>query len=124
VISERDAKISVCSAWFCSRGYGRFRPPDDAELFLHQRSPALLSVRSKIAWRSGEAASSAKYFPAAKLAYPNSRVIMLTGDGAFGFNAMVFDTAVRHKLNIVAILGNDSAWGIDRKIQLDSTAAP
>jgi acetolactate synthase-1/2/3 large subunit len=25
---------------------------------------------------------------------------------------------VRHKLNIVAILGNDSAWGIDRQIQL------
>jgi acetolactate synthase-1/2/3 large subunit len=43
---------------------------------------------------------------------------MLTGDGAFGFNAMEFDTAVRHKLNIVAILGNDSAWGIDRQIQL------
>ena len=55
---------------------------------------------------------------AAKVAYPDSRVFMLTGDGAFGFNAMEFDTAVRHKLNIVAILGNDSAWGIDRQIQL------
>ena len=55
---------------------------------------------------------------AAKVAYPNSRVFMLSGDGAFGFNAMEFDTAVRHKLNIVAILGNDSAWGIDRQIQL------
>jgi acetolactate synthase-1/2/3 large subunit len=55
---------------------------------------------------------------AAKIAYPDSRVIMLTGDGAFGFNAMEFDTAVRHGLNITAILGNDSAWGIDRQIQL------
>ncbi|HWP58971.1 MAG TPA: thiamine pyrophosphate-binding protein [Candidatus Acidoferrales bacterium] len=55
---------------------------------------------------------------AAKLAYPDSRVFMLTGDGAFGFNAMEFDTAARHGLNIVAILGNDSAWGIDRQIQL------
>ena len=55
---------------------------------------------------------------AAKVAYPDSRVIMLTGDGAFGFNGMEFDTAVRHRLNIVAILGNDSAWGIDRQIQL------
>jgi acetolactate synthase-1/2/3 large subunit len=55
---------------------------------------------------------------AAKVAYPDSRVIMLTGDGAFGFNAMEFDTAVRHKLNIVGILGNDAAWGIDRQIQL------
>jgi thiamine pyrophosphate-dependent acetolactate synthase large subunit-like protein len=52
------------------------------------------------------------------VAYPDSRVFMLTGDGAFGFNGMEFDTAVRHKLNIVALLGNDSAWGIDRQIQL------
>jgi acetolactate synthase-1/2/3 large subunit len=55
---------------------------------------------------------------AAKVAYPESRVFMLSGDGAFGFNGMEFDTAVRHKLNIVSILGNDSAWGIDRQIQL------
>ena len=61
---------------------------------------------------------------AAKVAYPDSRVIMLTGDGAFGFNGMEFDTAVRHKLNIVAILGNDSAWGIDRQIQLGLYGRP
>jgi acetolactate synthase-1/2/3 large subunit len=61
---------------------------------------------------------------AAQIAYPNSRVIMLTGDGAFGFNGMEFDTAVRHNLNIVAILGNDSAWGIDRQIQLGLYSRP
>ena len=55
---------------------------------------------------------------AAKVAYPDSRVFVLSGDGAFGFNAMEFDTAVRHQLNIVEIIGNDSAWGIDRQIQL------
>jgi len=61
---------------------------------------------------------------AAKIAYPQSRVIMMTGDGAFGFNGMEFDTAVRHKLNIVAILGNDAAWGIDRQIQLGLYGRP
>jgi acetolactate synthase-1/2/3 large subunit len=61
---------------------------------------------------------------AAKVAYPDSRVIMMTGDGAFGFNAMEFDTAVRHKLNVVAVLGNDSAWGIDRQIQLGLYGRP
>lgn len=55
---------------------------------------------------------------AAQVAYPDSRVFLLSGDGAFGFNAMEFDTAVRHKLNIVGVVGNDSAWGIDRQIQL------
>jgi acetolactate synthase-1/2/3 large subunit len=61
---------------------------------------------------------------AAKVAYPDSRVFMLSGDGAFGFNAMEFDTAVRHKLNIVTLIGNDSAWGIDRQIQLGLYGRP
>ncbi len=55
---------------------------------------------------------------AVKLAHPKSRVIAFTGDGSFGFNAMEFDTAVRHNLAVVTVLGNDSAWGIDRQIQL------
>ena len=55
---------------------------------------------------------------AAKLAYPDRRAVSLTGDGSFGFNGMEFDTAVRHGINVVSILGNDAAWGIDRQIQL------
>jgi acetolactate synthase-1/2/3 large subunit len=31
---------------------------------------------------------------------------------------MEFDTAIRHNLPFTAILGNDSAWGIDRNFQL------
>ena len=58
------------------------------------------------------------------MAYPDSRVINLTGDGAFGFNGMEFDTAVRHGLNVVTVLGNDSAWGIDRQIQLGLYGRP
>ena len=59
---------------------------------------------------AGHAGSALPTAIAAKLAYPDSRVVMLTGDGAFGFNAMEFDTAVRHNLPVVGILGNDSAW--------------
>ena len=55
---------------------------------------------------------------AAKLAYPERRVVMFTGDGAFGFNGMEYDTAVRHHIPIVGIMGNDSAWGIDKQIQI------
>ena len=55
---------------------------------------------------------------AAKVSRPGSRVVLVTGDGSFGFNGMEFDTAVRHGLEIVTVLGNDSAWGIDRQIQL------
>ena len=61
---------------------------------------------------------------AAKLAYPDSRVINCSGDGAFGFNGMEFDTAVRHGIDFVTVLGNDSAWGIDRQIQLGLYGRP
>jgi acetolactate synthase-1/2/3 large subunit len=54
---------------------------------------------------------------AAKIAHPNRRVFMFTGDGAFGFNGFEYDTAVRHNLNIIGIMGNDSTWGIDKHIQ-------
>ena len=86
--------------------------------------PALKPKRWFYVSSLGMLGSSLPTALAAKVAYPESRVIMLTGDGAFGFNGMEFDTAVRHKLNIVAILGNDSAWGIDRQIQLGLYGRP
>lgn len=61
---------------------------------------------------------------AAKLAHPERRVLAFSGDGAFGFNGMEFDTAVRHHLSVVCIMGNDSAWGIDRQIQLGVYGKP
>jgi acetolactate synthase-1/2/3 large subunit len=86
--------------------------------------PALKPKRWFYVSSLGMLGSSLPQALAAKVAYPDSRVIMMTGDGAFGFNAMEFDTAVRHKLNVVAILGNDSAWGIDRQIQLGLYGRP
>ncbi len=61
---------------------------------------------------------------AAKLAHPERRVLAFSGDGAFGFNGMEFDTAVRHHLPVVCVMGNDSAWGIDRQIQLGVYGKP
>ncbi len=61
---------------------------------------------------------------AAKAAHPDRRVFLLTGDGGFGFNAMEYDTAVRHGLDFVGILGNDAAWGIDRQIQIGVYGKP
>ena len=86
--------------------------------------PALKPKRWFYVSSLGMLGSSLPTALAAKVAYPDSRVIVLTGDGAFGFNAMEFDTAVRHKLNVIGILGNDSAWGIDRQIQLGLYGRP
>lgn len=48
---------------------------------------------------------------AAQLARPGKRVLMIYGDGSFGLNGMEFESMVRQKLPIVAIIGNDGAWG-------------
>ena len=60
----------------------------------------------------------------AKIAHEENRVVAFTGDGAFGFNGMEFDTAVRHKIPIITIMGNDSAWGIDRQIHMGVLGTP
>ncbi|HXG50682.1 MAG TPA: thiamine pyrophosphate-binding protein [candidate division Zixibacteria bacterium] len=86
--------------------------------------PALKPKRWLYVSSLGMLGSSLPTALAAKIAYPDSRVFMLTGDGAFGFNGMEFDTAVRHRLDIVAVLGNDAAWGIDRQIQLGLYGRP
>ena len=58
------------------------------------------------------------YALAAKLAHPEAKVLLFIGDGGFGFYAMEYDTAVRFNLPFTAIMGNDSAWNIDRNFQL------
>ncbi|KMO10341.1 acetolactate synthase, partial [Methylobacterium indicum] len=54
------------------------------------------------------------YAAAASLAHPDRQVICVTGDGAFGINAMEIDTAVRHGAKPVIIVSNNAAWNIER----------
>jgi len=54
---------------------------------------------------------------AMKLAHPDRRVVAITGDGALGFYLAEMDTAVRHRLPIVLIVGNDAGWGLERELQ-------
>jgi acetolactate synthase-1/2/3 large subunit len=49
----------------------------------------------------------------AALAAPDRTVAVLTGDGAFGFNAMEIDTAVRHKVPVLIVVANNGAWQIE-----------
>jgi acetolactate synthase-1/2/3 large subunit len=50
----------------------------------------------------------------AKVASPEKQVALITGDGALGMNFMEFETALRHKLPFVAVVCNDSAWGMTK----------
>ena len=53
------------------------------------------------------------YGVAAALAYPDRKVLVATGDGAFGFNAMEIDTAARHGARVVFVVANNGAWQIE-----------
>ncbi len=48
---------------------------------------------------------------AAKLLAPERPVCVIQGDGSFGLNGMDYETAVRFKLPMVVVVGNDAAWG-------------
>lgn len=54
---------------------------------------------------------------AAKLARPDKKVLLLQGDGSFGFNSMEFDTMVRHNIPVVCVVNNDTAWGMIKHSQ-------
>jgi len=53
------------------------------------------------------------YGVAASLAFPERQVVVATGDGAFGFNAIEVDTAVRHKAPVLIVVANNGAWQIE-----------
>jgi acetolactate synthase I/II/III large subunit len=50
---------------------------------------------------------------AASLAYPHRTVMVATGDGSFGFNAIEVDTAVRHGALLLIVVANNGAWQIE-----------
>jgi acetolactate synthase I/II/III large subunit len=54
------------------------------------------------------------YALAAKLAHPERQVVLLLGDGAFGFSGMEFDTLARHGVNAVGVMGNNGIWGLEK----------
>ncbi len=54
------------------------------------------------------------YALAAKLAYPDRQVVLLLGDGAFGFSGLEFDTLARHGVNVVGVMGNNGIWALEK----------
>ena len=54
------------------------------------------------------------YAIAAKLANPERQVVLLSGDGAFGFSAMEFETMVRHRVPVVCVIGNNGIWALEK----------
>jgi thiamine pyrophosphate-dependent acetolactate synthase large subunit-like protein len=53
----------------------------------------------------------------AQVANPKRPVLCLVGDGAIGFTIAEFDTMVRHKLPIVAVVMNNHSWAASQHFQ-------
>src|SRR5438132_105168 len=51
----------------------------------------------------------------AKVAKPNTQVVVLHGDGSYGINAMEIDTAVRHKIPVLCVISDNGGWTADPK---------
>jgi len=54
------------------------------------------------------------YALAAKLAHPGRQVVLLLGDGALGFAGMELDTLARHGVQVVAVVGNNGIWALEK----------
>jgi thiamine pyrophosphate-dependent acetolactate synthase large subunit-like protein len=54
------------------------------------------------------------YALAAKVAHPDRQVVLLLGDGAFGFSGMEFDTFARLGVNVVGVMGNNGIWALEK----------
>jgi acetolactate synthase-1/2/3 large subunit len=58
--------------------------------------------------------TGAGYALAAKLAHPERQVVLMVGDGAFGFSGMEWDTLARHGVNVVGVMGNNGIWALEK----------
>jgi acetolactate synthase I/II/III large subunit len=100
-------------------------PPDvlyswDGGDFAHWGRVSLPALRPGGWLRLGPLGTIGSSLPngiALQLANPGKPVAVITGDGALGFYLAEMDTAVRLKLPIVLIVGNDAGWGLERELQ-------
>jgi len=52
-----------------------------------------------------------------KRARPGAPVVVITGDGSFGYHLIEFEAAARQALPFVAVVGNNGSWGIEQIFQ-------
>ena len=67
---------------------------------------------------AGAIGAALPFAVAASAACPGRRVLALMGDGTVGFHIAEFETAMRHRLPFVAVIGNDGLWNAEHQIQV------
>jgi acetolactate synthase-1/2/3 large subunit len=72
---------------------------------------------------SGSIGSAIPMAIAARLVHRDRPVIAALGDGTFGFHPLELDTALRHALPIVVVVGNDARWNAEHQLQIQHYGA-
>lgn len=65
----------------------------------------------------GHLGTGLPYAIGAKIAAPEKTVVLISGDGAFGFNMTELETAKREGANIICVVAADCAWGMEKSSQ-------
>ncbi|HEV8675240.1 MAG TPA: thiamine pyrophosphate-binding protein [Methylomirabilota bacterium] len=109
--------LQVCAALEPHVAAGGIFVSDGGE--FGQWTQAGLAAESRlINGLSGSIGSGLPLGLGAQLAAPDRRVFVTLGDGTFGFHALELDTALRHRLPVVAVVGNDARWNAEHQLQL------
>ena len=102
---EPDAAVVVDAGDFGSYA-GRFVDTETPGSFLDPGPYGCLGTGPGYALAARLAAQAA--------GRPDRQVFLLLGDGAAGFSLMDFDTLVRHQAPVVAIVGNNGMWALEK----------
>uniref|UniRef100_E6Q0W0 Thiamine pyrophosphate enzyme-like TPP binding protein n=1 Tax=mine drainage metagenome TaxID=410659 RepID=E6Q0W0_9ZZZZ len=74
----------------------------------------VLRPRAPLSWLDpgvfGTLGVGAGFALASALARPQNEIWALFGDGALGYALAEFDTFVRHRIGLIAVVGNDACW--------------
>lgn len=84
--------------------------------WMHQYFP-FASPHSYVGPTSGAMGYGMPAALGAKLAFPEKTVVSLSGDGGFLMTAAELETAIRHQINIIAIVFNNKMYGTIRMHQ-------
>jgi acetolactate synthase-1/2/3 large subunit len=109
--------LTVCDALQPYLDAGAVLVNDGGE-FGQWTQAGLETERRLINGLAGSIGSAIPMACAAKLAEPDRAVLCVVGDGTFGFHAFELDTAARHALPIVVVIGNDARWNAEHQLQL------
>jgi acetolactate synthase I/II/III large subunit len=90
----------------------------DGGEFAQWGQSLILPPRRIVNGVAGSIGAGLPFAVAARTWEPKAPVITVVGDGTFGFHMSEFDTAVRHNLPFVAIVGTDAMWNAESQIQL------